>query len=126
MRFSVFSFQFSDVAVLTWILKLGTWNHRRRRPGVTILEVLFAILVTTVGLLGAVALFPVASAYARKARINDAAAYGGMTAFHEFDTRGMRRPDMWVGWNNSNNKWTTVQSLAELNEADFDWRTVRH
>ena len=40
-------------------------NGRRRRRGVSILEVLFAILVTTIGLLGALAVFPVASAMAR-------------------------------------------------------------
>jgi hypothetical protein len=61
------------------------------------LEVLFAIVVTTVGLLGAIAIFPVASSRARQARINDAAAVAGRSAVHAFDTRGMRRPDRWMG-----------------------------
>ena len=69
------------------------------RRGVSILEVLFAILVTTIGLLGAVALFPVASAQARKARINDAMAVAGRSAVHTFDSLGMRRPERWVAWN---------------------------
>jgi type II secretory pathway pseudopilin PulG len=66
---------------------------------VSLLEVLFAILVTTVGLLGAIAIFPVASSRARQARINDAAAMAGRSAVHAFDTRGMRRPDRWYAWN---------------------------
>jgi hypothetical protein len=68
------------------------------RRGVSILEVMFAILVTTVGLLGAVAVFPAASAMARKGRLNDAAAAAGRHAVHDFDVRGMRRPDRWWGY----------------------------
>ncbi len=79
-------------------LKLGTLNRRRGRPAVTIIEVLFAILVTSVGLLGAIALFPVASAQARRARLNDMLGLAGRSAFHDFDTRGMRRPDRWLAW----------------------------
>lgn len=74
--------------------RLGT-----RPRGVSLLEVLFAILVTTVGLLGAIAIFPVASSRARQARINDASAVAGRSAVHAFDTRGMRRPDRWYQWN---------------------------
>lgn len=74
-----------------------------RPRGVSLLEVLFAILVTTVGLLGAIAIFPVASSRARQARINDAAAVAGRSAVHAFDTRGMRRPDRWYAWNPTSN-----------------------
>jgi hypothetical protein len=70
------------------------------------LEVLFAILVTTIGLFGALALLPVASSQARKGRLNDAVAVAAMTCVHEFDARGMRRPvplagqpGGWMGWN---------------------------
>lgn len=68
------------------------------RSGVTIIEVLFAILVTSVGLLGAIALFPVASAQARRARLNDMVGLAGRSAFHDFDARGLRRPDRWLVW----------------------------
>jgi Tfp pilus assembly protein PilV len=71
----------------------------RLRRGVTIIEVLFAIMITSVGLLGAIALFPVASSQARKARTNDAVAAAGREAFHMFDTMGMRRVDRWYYWN---------------------------
>jgi hypothetical protein len=71
---------------------------RRRRRGVTIIEVLFAILITTVGLFSALAIFPFASAQARRARLNDMMAVAGRSAFHSFDVRGMRRPDRWLAW----------------------------
>ena len=71
---------------------------RRRRPGVSILEVIFAILVTTIGLLAALTVFPVAAAIAKKGRIADETAVSGRAAVHIFDAKGMRRPDMWIGW----------------------------
>jgi hypothetical protein len=76
-----------------------TLNPSRRR-GVSIVEVLFAILITTVGLFGAIAVFPFASAQARRSRIFDMMAVAGRSAFHDFDARGMRRPEMWIAWNN--------------------------
>ena len=70
--------------------------HSRR--GVSLLEVLFAILVTTIGLLGALALLPVASSQARKGRINDALGAAATRCIHEFDARGMRRAGNWIAW----------------------------
>jgi hypothetical protein len=61
--------------------------------------VLFAILIATVGLLGAIAVFPVASAQARKGRLYDAMAVAGRSCVHTFDAMGMRRPDRWYQWN---------------------------
>jgi type II secretory pathway pseudopilin PulG len=79
-----------------------------RRAGVTIIEVLFAIMITSVGLLGAIALFPVASTQARRARLNDMVGNAGRTAFHDFDTRGMRRPDRWLAWDQIKGQFITV------------------
>jgi len=70
---------------------------------VSILEVLFAIAVTTIGLLGAIAVFPVASAQARKGRISDAMAVAGMSAAHDFDVRGMRKAANWVAFDSGGN-----------------------
>jgi type II secretory pathway pseudopilin PulG len=64
----------------------------------TILEVLFAIMITAVGLLGAISVFPVASEYARKGRLNDQVAVSGESAAHDFDARGMRRPTRWISY----------------------------
>jgi hypothetical protein len=71
---------------------------------VSILEVLFAIMVTTIGLLGAIAVFPVASAQARKGRMQDAMAVAGMSAAHDFDVRGMRKPANWIAFDGSGNR----------------------
>lgn len=92
----------------TWNLEPQTWNPRRRRA-VTIIEVLFSILITSVGLLGAIALFPVASAQANKAKQNDAVAACGREAFHMFDMMGMRRPtDRWYAWDAANSRYGVV------------------
>ena len=82
--------------------------NNRRRAGMTILEVLFAIMITTVGLLGAIAVFPVASEYARKGRLNDELAVCAESAAHTMDARGMRRPDHWITWRFINGNWQMV------------------
>jgi hypothetical protein len=74
----------------TFDVRRRTW--RSRRPAASILEVLFAILVTSVGLLGAVAILPVASSQAKKGRTQDALVAAGRAAVSSFDTRGMRIP----------------------------------
>jgi len=76
-------------------------HHRGSRRGVSILEVIFAILVTTIGLLAALTVFPVAAAIAKKGRIADETTVSGRAAVHIFDAKGHRRPDMWIGWNQS-------------------------
>jgi hypothetical protein len=64
----------------------------------TILEVLFAIMITSVGLLGAIAVFPVASEYARKGRLNDEVTVCADAAVHKMDAMGMRRPERWFAF----------------------------
>ena len=71
----------------------------RQRRGTSILEVIIAILIATIGLLGAAAVFPVANAVAYKGRVNDQTAASGRAAISIFDSMGMRRPDMWAAWN---------------------------
>lgn len=93
---------------------------RMKRPGVTILEVLFAVMVATIGLLGALAVFPVASSQARRGQIADQVASGGDMAVHAFDTMGMRRPDKWIWWdaNNSVYRFYTDTSVVPLDAAN--------
>lgn len=69
------------------------------RRGASILEVLFAILVVSVGLLGVVSIFPVAASQQRKARIADATAISGRSSVDTFKARGMSAPSNWIGWN---------------------------
>lgn len=68
------------------------------KRGVTILEVLFSILITSIGILGSIAVFVVVGTQQKRATVNDVAGASGRSAVHDFDTRGMRRPDKWVGW----------------------------
>jgi len=79
----------------------GDLRRTRNRAGVTLLEVLFAILVTSTGLLAAIALFPVALAMARKGRIADLTAVAASSAVSIFDAELMRRPDRWLRWDAS-------------------------
>jgi hypothetical protein len=75
---------------------------------VSILEVMFAILVTTIGLLGAIAIFPVASAQARKGKLTDMAAVAGISAVHQFDVQQMRNPNTWLYYDTTNSVYKIV------------------
>src|SRR5688500_4197123 len=74
----------------------------RRRRGVTLLEVLFAITVASVGLLGAIAVFPLALAQARKGRLADTTSIGAQPAVAKFHAESMRRPDRWRYFHETN------------------------
>jgi hypothetical protein len=85
--------------------------HLARR-GVSLLEVLFAILVCTIGLFGALALLPVASSQARKGRLNDAVGVVAPNCVHEFDARGMRRgTSAWIASNAGGTGYVLASSL---------------
>ncbi|QDU31247.1 hypothetical protein ETAA8_64000 [Anatilimnocola aggregata] len=71
------------------------------RPGVSILEVLFAIMITSIGLMGAIAIFPAAMMQARRGAQADATAVAGITNVHAFDAQGMRQPAKWLYYNGS-------------------------
>ncbi|MDX1946999.1 MAG: hypothetical protein SFU86_16470 [Pirellulaceae bacterium] len=91
-----------------WILDFGfraAATQRPRRHGMSILEVMFAILVTAIGLLGAIAVIPVANSAARKGLRNDYAAVMGPNAFHAFDSRGLRNPRNWMAFNTTAGQW---------------------
>jgi hypothetical protein len=89
--------------------------RKLRHSGMTILEVLFAIMITTIGLLGAISVFPVASEMARKGRLNDEVAICADTAVHKFDAQGMRRTDRWLRYvYNSNNSTYRLDTGLQL------------
>lgn len=97
----------------------------RNRNAMTILEVLFAILITAVGLLGAIAVFPVASEAARKGRINDMVTVASDGIAHKFDTMGMRRPDNWIAYvdGTATNQQATPFSGDVITAAPTFWKT---
>lgn len=69
------------------------------KRGVTLLEVLIAILVASVGLLGAIAVFPVALSQAKKGEIADISAVAGESAIAAFQVQGMNERQKWITWN---------------------------
>lgn len=79
-------------------------QHRlsQHRRGVSILEVLFAILIAAIGLMGAIAVFPAALMQTKRGQQADATAAAGHTAYHTFDAMGMRRADKWLVRNGTN------------------------
>ncbi len=82
----------------------GSLGPRFRR-GVTLMEVLIAMGILLVGLLGAAALFPVGSYFMQKGDIADRGSAIAKVAFADLVTRGID-PDEWQVWDptwNNNN-----------------------
>ena len=68
------------------------------RRGITILEVLFSMGVIAIGLLGVMAIVPVALNQVGRGEVADQSARAGLNALREFETRGMARADQWVAF----------------------------
>jgi Tfp pilus assembly protein PilV len=96
----------------------------KSRRGVTIMEVLFAIMVTAIGLMGALPLLTAAATQARKARTADASTSAVTAAVGYFDAMGMRRPQSWVAYDapvngnatntgNPRYPWTEYQAFLQ-------------
>lgn len=66
------------------------------RRGITLMEVLFAIGVVTVGLFGVVALYPVALGLIGQGHVADMSFRLGQDGVRDFEARGMARPDRWL------------------------------
>ena len=67
----------------------------RARHGLSLIEVLVAIFVVTVGLLGVVTLLPLSQKDASQGAIDDQVALVGKSAWRDFVIRGMNRPGVW-------------------------------
>lgn len=68
----------------------------RRHRGVSLLEVLISIGVTSVGLLGVMSLIPLAGAQARKGQISERSIVIGLAGVGELNARGMLDPNNWL------------------------------
>lgn len=75
---------------------------RSNRRAITILEVLIAIAVVSIGLFGVMAVLPLAIQRANRAAIFDDAAAAGSNAVDEFQLRGMNNPGNWLAANGTN------------------------
>lgn len=87
-------FRFASLVVLPAAGILS--RCERRQAGISLLEVLFSMLLVTVGLFGAIALLPVAAHQAKRGRLYDAQAVAGETATAEFFVREMARTRTWI------------------------------
>lgn len=77
----------------------GHWLPRR---GISLTEVLIAMGILTVGLLGVAAIFPVAGFYMQKGEVADRGSAIAQAAFNEVITSGMLNPEVWqMGEHNS-------------------------
>ena len=86
----------SNVRLLRSNQRLRTRSMKRR--GVSILEVLFAILITAIGLMGAIAVFPAALLQTKRGQQADATSFAGQFGKSMSDAIGMRRADRWLYW----------------------------
>jgi hypothetical protein len=75
-------------------------RSKKRRSGISLLEVLFSMLLVTVGLFGAIALLPVAAQQAKRGRTADMQSVAGESAVSEFFVRDMNRAATWVAPSN--------------------------
>lgn len=77
--------------------KGGTTNFAHGFPhGATVLEVMFAIGIVAVGLLGTLTIIPVAGNRLTQGSIADNSDRLGRNAYRQFDVRQMRRMGMWT------------------------------
>src|SRR4051812_3671714 len=67
----------------------------RPRSGLSLTEVLIAMGILTLGLLGVAAVFPVGSFYMQKAEISDKASAIAQSVMNDLVARGMLDPSKW-------------------------------
>lgn len=89
------------------------------KRGITLLEVLLAILVASVGLLGAIAVFPVALAQARKGKLADVTAVAGESAIASFKVHGMHERSRWLAWDQTNQQTIAVPANFQQSNSPY-------
>jgi hypothetical protein len=83
---------------------LGT--RRGRRRGLSYLEVLIAAGIALTGILGAVALYPVAIMNLQKGQVIDVMASAGPSALHSGEALGVTRTSSWLAYDPAGRQWT--------------------
>lgn len=71
-------------------------RRRRRRAGLSLLEVIFSVGIIILGLLGVAVLIPASGRIAQKGNMLDQASRAGHNWFRELETRGYMQPASWV------------------------------
>jgi hypothetical protein len=71
------------------------------RLGISLVEVLIAMGILTIGLLGVAALFPVGAFYMHKGDVADKGSAVAQAAFNEAVARGWLNPENWLVWHDT-------------------------
>src|SRR6476661_1263948 len=84
----------------------------RPRRGLSLTEVLIAMGILTLGLLGVASVFPVGSFYMQKAEISDKASAIAQSVMNDIELRGMLNPRAWYAMvplpsDTAQGKWNT-------------------
>jgi Tfp pilus assembly protein PilV len=89
--------------------RLLTLDSRRiLRLGINLTEVLIAMGILTIGLLGVASVFPVGSHYMQKGETADRASAIAQAAFNDLLARGTLNPESWRTWEDAQNLRHTV------------------
>jgi len=91
MNTSVAGSQYLVASQIAWGLPA-----RRARAGISLLEVLFAVGVLSVGILAMAALIPLGAYELLEAQKLDQSATLGRAAFRDLEVRGLLQPKLWV------------------------------
>ncbi|MDP6442476.1 MAG: hypothetical protein QGG36_24785 [Pirellulaceae bacterium] len=108
-------------------MKTSTVLRRNARAGITVIEVIFAIGIVTIGLLGVIALLPLAARQIQKGLTTDRAAMIGVSAVDQFDMAGLRRQTLWAQWRRLNGASAVFEYLPFVpidasGAPNGDWR----
>jgi type II secretory pathway pseudopilin PulG len=95
------------------------------RRGITLTEVLIAMGILTVGLLGVAALFPVGGYYMQKAEIADAGAAVAQSALSDAVARGLLNPENWYIYEDNAVRTGISQTPAPPDSANRRFRFTR-
>jgi len=82
------------------------------RLGISLTEVLIAMGILTIGLLGVAAIFPVGSYYLQKGEIADRGSAIAQATFSEAIARGWLNPENWLVWEDTGLSGVTSPSPA--------------
>lgn len=100
-------------------------SHPPRR-GMTLMELLISMGIALGGLVGVIALIPVASYQASSGLTADRMGRLGANAERDFDVRGYRAPQMWVAWDPTAAAFAPVASSPPAVGFCIDPRFVAH
>ena len=86
------------------------------RKGVTLIEVLIAMGILTIGLLSVASLFVVGASYMRQGEIQDRASIVAEEVFHDIVARGLLNPDKWIMYNPDEGKFnrSVTKTIREM------------